>query len=166
MSMASAGLGEKGDMFLSGATADREKEPRGGEGKTSSVRPGRLSPPGVWGGWVTHRAQQAGGPGDVPPTVSNLLVSTTIMVTPWPEASYLGMINGWGRSHMCLLRFGALPNIERVEVLLQDQSVCSLRRCGARLWEKESTLQYVRYLIWSGTAGRQTTGRQIKPQFL
>lgn len=60
------------------------------------------------------------GQGDVPPTVSNLLLSTTIMVTPWPQASYLQKINGGGRGHVCLWRFGGLPSIELVAALLED----------------------------------------------
>lgn len=39
MAVSSASLREKGDMLPSGATADQEKEPRGGEGKSASTRP-------------------------------------------------------------------------------------------------------------------------------
>lgn len=50
MAVSCISLREKGDMLLSRATADREKEPQGGEGERSAARPGGLSPPGVWRG--------------------------------------------------------------------------------------------------------------------
>lgn len=125
MAVPSTSLRKKGDMLLSGATCDQEREPRGCEGKAASPRPGRLSSPGVWRGWVAQQAQQARRAGDIPPTASNLLLSTTIMVTPWPQASYLQKINGWGRSHVCLRRFAVLPTIELVVLLLEDLRVCA-----------------------------------------
>lgn len=49
-----------------------------------------------------------------PPTGSNLLLSSSIMVTPWPQASYLQKINGRGRSHVRLRGGVALPAVELV----------------------------------------------------
>lgn len=60
----STSLKKKGNTLLSRATADQEKEPQGCEGRAASMRPGGLSPPGDYRGWV---AQQARGAGDVPP---------------------------------------------------------------------------------------------------
>lgn len=94
IAVSSTSLREKGDMLLSGVTDDQEKEPRGVEGKTSFVRPGRLSPLVSAGAEWLRMPSRPERLGDVPPTVSNLLLSNTIMVTPWPRASYLEMING------------------------------------------------------------------------
>lgn len=82
-------------MLLSRATADQEKEPWGEEGKPSSSRLGRISPPSVWRsfgggsvgpadqkGWGTPLDQQS-------PTVSSPLLSATIIIMPQPKTSYL-----------------------------------------------------------------------------
>lgn len=66
MAVSCTSLREKGDMLLSRATADREKEPQGGEGERSATRPGGLSPPGVWRGRVAQQAQRAIGAGGCP----------------------------------------------------------------------------------------------------
>lgn len=63
MAVSCISLREKGDMLLSRATADREKEPQGGEGERSATR---LSPPGVWRGRVAQQAQRAIGAGGCP----------------------------------------------------------------------------------------------------
>lgn len=74
--------------------------------------------------------QSAGGAGDSPPhsqhrhrphppTGSNLLLSSSIMVTPWPQASYLQKINGRGRSHVRLRGGTALPAVELVAGLVR-----------------------------------------------
>lgn len=60
------------------------------------------SRPLVSGGaeWLS-RSRWPEGQGHVPPTVSNLLLSAIIMVTPWPEASYLGD-DKWLRKKFCV----------------------------------------------------------------
>lgn len=89
-----------------------------------SSSPARISPPGVWRIRVTQ--QQASGAGDThpstpthPPTGSNLLLSSSIMVTPWPQASYLQKINSRGRSHVRLGGGAALPTAALVAELVR-----------------------------------------------
>lgn len=128
--------GEKEACYPAGLRPIRKKKnPPGGEGKTSSTRPGRFSPPGVWRG-LSGSAGPAGleGREDVPQQFPISSLSTTIMVTLWPQASYLGIINGNRRSHVCLWRFGSLPKAELVAALLED----SLRGCGVKLPMQES----------------------------
>lgn len=96
MAVSSTSLREKGDMLLSGATDDQEKEPRGWRGASLYPRGLAGSRPLVSRKGLSGPAGPAGqkGRGMSPPTVSNLLLSTMIMVTPWPRASYLQKING------------------------------------------------------------------------
>lgn len=160
--LTSGGLGENGDMLPSRVTADQEKDPQGGEGKILSVRPGRLSPPGVWRGRGAQRpSRRAGGAPPHPLNSSNLLLSTTIIVTPWPQASYSGKINGKGRSNTHLWRLGAGTNIQEAQVLFQGWRVCAASVDGVWVFpsgEHESTLQP--RLIWSGQA--PLSDKQVK----
>lgn len=87
----STSLSQEGEMLLSGATADREKEPWGWKGQAFVHGSG-------WGlaPWCTEGPSGSAGPTGQrgkdaypPPTVSNLLLSDTVVVTPWLEASYL-----------------------------------------------------------------------------
>lgn len=101
MAVSSTSLREKGNVLLSGVTADQEKEPRGGKSKTSPVRPGRFSPPGVWrvAEWLSGPSRP-GGQGDVPPTVSSFLLSATITVTLMAPGLIFGD-DKWLRKKSC-----------------------------------------------------------------
>lgn len=105
MAVSCTSLREKGDMLLSRATADREKEPQGGEGERSAARPGGLSPPGVWRGRVAQQAQRAIGAGGWPllSTPQQFAISSCqppLWLLRGPQDSYLWMINCCGRRHM------------------------------------------------------------------
>lgn len=68
-----------------------------------------------------------------PPTGSNLLLSSSIMVTPWPQASYLQKTNGHGRSHMRLRGGAALPAVVLVAgIVRRGESASNLRTQRAR----------------------------------
>lgn len=67
IAVSSTSLREKGDMLLSGATPDQEKEPRGVEGKTSFARPGWLSPLVSAGAEWLRMPSRPERLGDVPP---------------------------------------------------------------------------------------------------
>lgn len=128
-----AGLREKRNMLLSGGDGVRaglgreQKEPQGGQVPGRIHGPGRLSPPwcpeGGGAEWPSVPSRPEGQE-DVPPTASNLLLSTTIML----PLTAPGLIFGddkrpsskRGRGHVCMWRFGLLPNIELVAVLLGD----------------------------------------------
>lgn len=83
MAASSTSLREKGNVLLSRATADQEKEPRGGKTETSPARPGRFFPPLVPGEWLSGSVDPAGqtGRGMCPQQfpVSSCQVMVTLM---------------------------------------------------------------------------------------
>lgn len=155
MTVSSTSLRERGEMLLSRATADQEKEPWGEEGKPSSSRLGRILPPGVWrlwvGGGLSIRA------GEWPSTSSPqqfpiLSCQPLLWLCHSLKPHSWRMINGCRSSPVCLWRVVALFSIEPVEAVLVNWGVCA---ASADMdldfpYRRASPLLFV--LIWSASA--------------
>lgn len=129
-------------MLPSGATGDREKRCVRWVGQ--DLAPWCLEDPNDSAAGQRGRGYPPHPPN--PPTGSNLLLSSSIMATPWPQASYLQKINGRGRSHVRLRGGAALPAVELVAGLVrrgesqQPQDTAHMSAAGNRSRSNQTDL--------------------------
>lgn len=86
----------------------------------------------------------------LPPTVSTLLLSNSIMRRPCPQFSYLQKRNGRGRSLVCLRRFA---------IVLQD----GVGATSAKAQTPPAPIWILSEQVWAPPAGKQLQGK-IKAQ--
>lgn len=148
--VSSTSLREKGDMLLSGATADQEKRTPGRWGQVCIRKASQALAPWCLEG-LSGSAGPAGqkGSGMSPQQFPISSCQPPLWLPHGPRASYLRKINECGRSRVCLWRFVVLPNIELVAVLLEERRVWAVS--VEVVWDRRAcTLHFG--LIWSGMA--------------